>query len=66
MVEGDGCHRIAAKHRKARLRILGRPLGYLNIFLGLFPLTVTVTTRGNRNYNSPFKRPPLRTVTGKN
>ena len=33
-------------------------------YLGLFPLTVTVTTRGNRNYNSPLIRPPLRTVTG--
>ena len=32
--------------------------------VGLFPLTVTVTTRGNRNYNTPLFRPPLRTVTG--
>ena len=33
--------------------------------LGLFPLTVTVTTRGNRNHNSPLIiRPSLRTVTG--
>ena len=32
--------------------------------LGLFPLTVTVTTRGNRDYNSPLIRPPLRSVTG--
>ena len=33
--------------------------------LGLFPLTVTVTTRGNRNHNSPLIRPLLRTVTGR-
>ena len=39
-------------------------LGNEKIYYGLFPLTVTVTTRGHRNYNSPLIRPPLRTVTG--
>ena len=33
-------------------------------FVGFFPLTVTITTRGNRNSSSPLIRPPLWTVTG--
>ena len=38
--------------------------GNLRVCIGLFPLTVIVTTRGNRSYNNPLIRPPLRTVTG--
>ena len=33
------------------------------IYFGSFPLTVTVTTMGNRSYNSPLNKAPLRTVT---
>ena len=33
--------------------------------IGSFPLTVTVTTMGNRSYNSPLNKAPLRTVTGR-
>ena len=40
-------------------------LAFRSLYIGIFPLTVTVTTRGNRNYNSPLIRPPLRTVTGR-
>ena len=36
----------------------------LGFRVGLFPLAVTVTTRGIRSYNSPLIRPPLKTVTG--
>ena len=35
------------------------------VYLGSFPLTVTVTTMGNRSYNSPLNKAPLRTVTGR-
>ena len=31
----------------------------------VIPLTVTVTTMGNRSYNSPLSKAPLRTVTGR-
>ena len=34
-------------------------------YVGSFPLTVTVTTMGNRSYNSPLNKAPLRTVTGR-
>ena len=35
------------------------------IYFGLVPLTVTVTTRGNRSYKNPLNKAPLRTVTGR-
>ena len=37
----------------------------VGIYCGSFPLTVTVTTMGNRSYNCPLNKAPLRTVTGR-
>ena len=37
--------------------MLGFPIRWV------IPLTVTVTTMGNRSYNSPLNKAPLRTVT---
>ena len=38
-------------------------VGFFTVSVGSFPLTVTVTTMGNRSYNSPLSKAPLRTVT---
>ena len=35
------------------------------VWVGSFPLSVTVTTMGSRNYTNPLNKAPLRTVAGR-
>ena len=47
-----------------RLRLSREDVKF-RVYVGSFPLTVTVTTMGYRSYKNPLNKAPLRTVTGR-